>query len=618
MSAIAADLEQREEPVSAAARLARPRVRRAVGVAGLVVGLAAGLLVATSGQLLHPVEFGVQIAIIVVGTTGIALYWSVRRPGNRIALVLLAYAAAIAAVGLQGASSPQIHSIGVLAEQVAFLLGYYVIFIFPEGRLRSTLAKLLLAGIVVLRGVPFLQLFLFSPSLEGAAPLARCGASCPSNGLVLSERSGVATALETAENGATVFLAAAIVLSLCYWLATASAPRRRALLPVYVPALLFTVPFGVFRAAKLGWITLTPGDVDRIGWFVTVGRTLLTFGFLLAVWQATLFAGVAMKTILGRLGDDETAAHLQELVAEVLDDPPLELAFKVERGSRSFVDARGTPTDVVHPGVGRSATALRRRGDTVAYMLHDSALETDPELVQAAGHSVLLALENGRLEAELRSRLAELQDSRGRIVTAADHERLRLERDLHDGAQQRLMAIQIKLALLRDRLDDPELVAEVDQIGDDAASAVDELRGLAHGIYPTVLRERGLADALLALARKAPSAVDVIDDGIGRCDPAVEAAIYFCAAEAIQNATKHAGPGARVVVSLERRDNEASFTVFDDGSGFDLAVEGDGIGFVSMRDRMGALGGVLEIVSASGHGTTIRGRVPARGLRVAD
>src|SRR5262245_23744183 len=200
MSAIAADLEYRQKSVSAAAKLARPRVMRAVAASGLVVGLAAGLLVATSGHLVHPVEFGVQIAIIVVGTVAIALYWSVRRPGNRIALVLLAYAAAIAAVGLQGASNPQLHSIGVLAEHVAFLLGYYVIFIFPEGRLRSRLAKLLLAGIVLFRGVPFLQSFLFSPSVQGAAPLARCDASCPSNGLLLSERAGVATGFGTAED----------------------------------------------------------------------------------------------------------------------------------------------------------------------------------------------------------------------------------------------------------------------------------------------------------------------------------------------------------------------------------------------------------------------------------
>src|SRR5262249_37312878 len=153
--------------------------------------------------------------------------------------------------------------------------------------------------------------------------------------------------------------------------------------------------------------------------------------------------------------------------------------------------------------------------------------------------SSLMLLENARL-------VEELHASRRRIVTTAEHERLRLERDLHDGAQQRLMAIQIKLALLRDRVDEPGIAAELDEIGGDASAAVDELRGLAHGIYPTVLRERGLGDGLRALARSVPLPVEVRDDGVGRCEPAVEAAVYFCAAEAIQNATKHGGPATRV------------------------------------------------------------------------
>jgi signal transduction histidine kinase len=142
---------------------------------------------------------------------------------------------------------------------------------------------------------------------------------------------------------------------------------------------------------------------------------------------------------------------------------------------------------------------------------------------------------------------------------------------------------------------------------------VDELRALAHGIYPTVLRERGLGDGLRALAQGVPLPVDVVDNGIGRCERTVEAAIYFCAAEAIQNATKHAGPGTRITVTLERRDDEAAFAVVDDGTGFDPAANPGGIGLVSMRDRIGAVGGELEIAATPGGGTTVRGRVPVTG-----
>jgi len=255
-------------------------------------------------------------------------------------------------------------------------------------------------------------------------------------------------------------------------------------------------------------------------------------------------------------------------------------------------------------------TAVRRSGETVAYIVHDAALESDPELVQAAGLSILFALENGRLEAELQSKTAELRTSRRRIAAASEAERRKIERDLHDGAQQRLMSIQIKLALARERVDDPELASELDEIGEDASAAVDELRALAHGIYPTVLRERGLADSLRSLARTAPIQIEVIDAGIGRCAPAVEAAVYFCLLEAIQNAMKHAGPGARLTVTLDRRAGDIRFGVLDDGAGFNPGQRSEGIGLQSMRDRIDALGGELELVSAPAAGTHVRGTVP--------
>jgi signal transduction histidine kinase len=253
---------------------------------------------------------------------------------------------------------------------------------------------------------------------------------------------------------------------------------------------------------------------------------------------------------------------------------------------------------------------LRRHGETIAYIVHDDALETDPELVEAAGQAVLLALEGGRLESELQSKIAELRRSNARIVSAGEAERRRIERDLHDGAQQRLMGIQIKLGLLRDRIGEPDLVSELDEIEEDANAAVAELRSLAHGIYPTVLRERGLGDGVRSLARSAPVRVDLVDAGIGRCSPVVEGMLYFCLVEAIQNATKHAGADARVSVMLERSGGRVQFVVADDGAGFDTARVSEGIGLRSMRDRIGAVGGELEIVSSPGAGTRVRATVP--------
>jgi signal transduction histidine kinase len=214
--------------------------------------------------------------------------------------------------------------------------------------------------------------------------------------------------------------------------------------------------------------------------------------------------------------------------------------------------------------------------------------------------------------------LEELRASRARLVATAQRERLRLERDLHDGAQQRLMSLQIKLAQARERTGDGELGAELDQIAEDAAAAVDELRVLAHGIYPTVLRERGLGDALGSLADGAPIAVHVVNHGIGRCAPTVEGAVYFCALEAIQNAIKHGGATARITVTLELRGDEIAFAVADDGVGFEPREKAPGFGLVSMHDRIGAVEGVLEVVSSPGHGTVIRGTVPIAGPRASE
>jgi signal transduction histidine kinase len=210
--------------------------------------------------------------------------------------------------------------------------------------------------------------------------------------------------------------------------------------------------------------------------------------------------------------------------------------------------------------------------------------------------------------------IEELRVSRARIAESAQQERLRLERNLHDGAQQRLLAIQIKLEAARERAGG-ELARELEEVAADASAAVEDLRALAHGLYPAVLHEQGLGVALRSIAYEAAIRVDVDDRAAPRCSPSVEEAVYFTALQAVQNATKHAGRGARVTITLEPSTNGLAFAVADDGAGFDPARPGDeGIGIVSMRDRIGAVGGELTIVSAPGQGTTVRGAVPLRAL----
>jgi signal transduction histidine kinase len=229
----------------------------------------------------------------------------------------------------------------------------------------------------------------------------------------------------------------------------------------------------------------------------------------------------------------------------------------------------------------------------------------------AAGMMMRLALENAELNVALRESRRELVDARARITRVSDQARRTLERDLHDGAQQRLTAIAIRLGLAQDRVLDQDLARQLESIRADLELAADELQDLARGIYPALLSDRGLADAVRSLAIRAPLPVSVIDEGIGRWSAEVEAAVYFCTLEAVQNAIKHAGGDARVTVVLRRGPSgDVQFEVTDDGVGITMPIRPAGVGLISMRDRIGAVGGELDIISARGRGTSVRGTVP--------
>jgi signal transduction histidine kinase len=223
-----------------------------------------------------------------------------------------------------------------------------------------------------------------------------------------------------------------------------------------------------------------------------------------------------------------------------------------------------------------------------------------------------LAEWNRTLEARVEEQVEEIRASRARVVSAADAERRRIERDLHDGAQQHLIGLAVHLRLASDLADsEPTKTKEIlDNLGDDLQEALDELRDLAHGIYPPLLQDRGLADALAAAAGRAPIRTRVEAGELGRYGPDVEAAVYFCCLEGLQNAGKHAGDGATAIIRVREDVGALLFDVVDDGCGFDATDGRSGVGMTNMRDRIGAIGGSLRVESAPGRGTTIAGLIP--------
>jgi len=292
-------------------------------------------------------------------------------------------------------------------------------------------------------------------------------------------------------------------------------------------------------------------------------------------------------------------------------------------GAPSLPPARATAADVPAYTAADRTLPVRYQGEvlgalSVAKRPGESLTPTEDRLLADLAAQVGLVLKNAGLREQLLARLEEIRASRQRLVAAQDSERRRIERNIHDGAQQQLVALAIKLSITEsligtDTEGEREMLAELRQ---DAAGAVEDLRDLARGIYPPLLASAGLAAALAAQARKAPVPTSVTADGVGRYPQEVEATVYFCVLEALQNVAKYAG-ASRAGVRLAASGHDLRFEVTDDGTGFDPASRGYGTGLQGMADRLHAHGGTLDVRSAPGAGTTVAGRLPCRVLEAA-
>ena len=291
--------------------VARRGVLTALAIGGLLVAIGAGLLLATSDHLVDPIAFGLHVAVMVVGWFGAALYWLVRRPGNRLGLFLLAVAVCTAVMSLQGATQPHLRSIGVLADWLLVLLVFYVVFAFPEGRIESRVGWAILAAIALERLESYVPTLLFSPVVNGNLPLAGCNAACPANGFMIADRPTIADGLFSSDISTYFLLAtrSAIFVYLIYRLATATRPRRRALLPVYVPVLMFLAPALVLYVARVELVHLDAGAISKLISLANIGLSALPYGFLLSVVVSTFFAATALKKIVSRVVESPSASR---------------------------------------------------------------------------------------------------------------------------------------------------------------------------------------------------------------------------------------------------------------------------------------------------------------------
>jgi signal transduction histidine kinase len=588
-------------------QVTRPDSRRGTAALASVIAAAGGVACALSlaapalrGLPLHPLDQAIHtgVAAAYIGTGVVAL---LRRPGNATGLLM-------AAVGFLWLVGDLYWIPGALAFTVAatFALFYQVVLAhlalaFPSGRLACGFERRVVIGLYAWTLVNNLvRMLFFDPHADGCA-------SCPANLLFVVHDAGaqrwrndISSYLDTA-----VIVAVGAVIVRHWW------RKTRAGRYVIAPVLWAAVPavaYIVTREVADDFLTLSPTGARVVYQFLPAGLAVWPLLFLVVLLRTRLdYARVG--ALLPQLAGPVAPGRVRDALAATLHDPQLELLYwsPVTDG---YVDLGGQPREPI-ASPGRTAAPIGGDSGPLAVMLVDEIVLQEPALLQAAGAMARLALENERLQAEVRSQLVQLRSTTARLVEAGQDARQRIERDLHDGAQQRLLALSMTLGQARASAGDgadPQLRAFLDHAAGDLQHAITELRELARGIHPMLLTQEGLGSALHALAERAPLPVQVSAPS-QRFPDTVESTAYFFVSEAVTNAARHAAASA-VHIEVTVAGDELTVRVSDDGIGGADTTASNGSGMLGMRDRVVALGGRMTVTSPSGGGTTVVARLP--------
>lgn len=468
----------------------------------------------------------------------------------------------------------------------------HLVVAFPSGRLRSSLDRRLIATTYIAWfGITMIVTALWDPADDCLG--------CSTNLLLLHHDSNLHDLAEQASTVLVLTLSIAVAALVVWHWFKASVAGRRALAPV------------LWAAAPLGVVVIAYSLIGR-SWIpplAPLALTVLPVGLLVGLLRMRLYRAAVGRLVI-ELCQTLPPGGLRDALARTLADPSLQVAYWIPERS-SFVDADGSPMQLpVDASAGQLTAMLERDGQPIAALIHDAALEDDPELVAAAGAAARLAIENERLQADIRAQLNEVRTSRARLVEAAAAERRRIERDLHDGSQQRLVTLALTLGLARSRLGpdaDSELARALREASEQLNLALAELRELARGIHPAILTESGLSPALVSLAERSSVPVVVASVLTERLPAPVEVAAYFVVAEALANVAKHAA-ASKISVRVERVDGCVVVEVIDDGVGGANLSHGSGL--QGLADRVGALDGRLQVVSPDAGGTRVIAVIP--------
>ena len=562
------------------ARLAAAPIGLAVAVGALLIAQGPGMFTTYAGRS-GPASGLMVAAGLALVLAGLLASQTSRtgRAGDPAVLAGLIWFAPVW-VGWE-LGPPLVRSLGMLAAGFAFPLLFYLVLTFPGGRPPSAGTHALTWAVYLEAALAALGLALFrDPYLDPV-----CWANCTDNVFLVRSLPALARAVTATDRWFTV-AAAATLLAVCAWRLARRGQARVVLVPIVLPAMVFAAATGA-HAIALSRVPLEdPGNpaFQLIFDVQNAAVILLAAGLAMgAVMTVVHRRGVAR--IVASLGEAPAPGSLESALARALGDPELRVAYWLPDVQR-YVDAQGRPVAEPAAAPGRLVTALMQQDSRVAMVSHAATL---PELEREFGAAIRLGLENERLQAEILFQLSEVRASRARIVQAGDAERRRLERNLHDGAQQRILALfyDIRLAHASAEADaDDRTRLFLEQALADVQAGLGELRELAHGIYPAILTEAGLGPALATLADGASIPVE-LDNAVQRRYPEViETAAYLMVAEAIEDA---AGRGAGyAAVTVSHLDGRLTVTVEDDGQCRSASM-------TEIADRVGALGGILTV-----------------------
>jgi signal transduction histidine kinase len=561
-----------------------------------LVPVAAALAVAAGGASLgfalaagspDPVQvFLMEWVAVPYIAAGAIAWW--RRPESRLGPLMVAGGLASAFSGWQLAESAGPYTFGAAFDIVPAALFLHVYLAFPDGRLRSRFEGVLVGvGYASAVGLQLVKLAL--------------GGVDPANLVDVWRQPDLVAMVEDVQ---LLSLSACCLVGLGILVRRRrrlGRPRRRSIAFVIDSFAIALVMIAVlFLMATFDW----PGfrEVQRVTLFV-VGLSPLAF--LLGLLDARL-ARSAVGDLIVELRRDPPPQGLRDALSDTLRDPSLTLAYWLP-AFQTYVDVNGRPVRLPDDDT-RTATLIDRDGEHVAALVHDRALDDEDQLLEAVGAAAGMSLENARLQAELRARVDELRGSRARVIDAGQKERQRLERNLHDGAQQRLIALSLRLSLLEKTLPgQPAVKQELDAARRELALSLDELRDVARGIHPAVLSGHGLAVAVESLSARAPLPVRSAVAVEGRLSERVEVAAYYVVSESLTNVAKHA-QATEARVSVERHDGRLVVEVVDDGVGGADTERGSGLR--GLADRVEALGGRLRVWTPAGGGTRVRAEIP--------